>query len=80
MYDLVFSMFSGNIPIAVDIDVADELDARRAAAGVIAEQLGKPGAFVHLDDNGTFRAGAGFWSQFGSYSLTLRASSSGLSR
>lgn len=80
MYDLVFSVFSGNVPISVEIEVADELDARRAAAGVIAERLGKPGVFVHLSDNGTFRAGAGFWSQFGSYSLTLLASSTGLSR
>ena len=77
MYDLVFSVFFGSVPITVEIDVADELDARRAATG---ERLGKPGVFVHLSDNGTFRAGAGFWSQFGSYSLTMRASSAGLSR
>ncbi|TCM20836.1 hypothetical protein EDF56_102499 [Novosphingobium sp. PhB165] len=70
MFDLQFSTSPGSDPIHQKIDAGDEAAAHAAAKRVIAQALGKPDAFVHLDGTGTFRAGAGYWSRSGRFSIT----------
>ena len=72
MYELAFSPFPVGEPIIVHLDAETEAAAKRAAREAIAERLGKSGAFVHLDANGCFSAGAGCWNRNGRYTLTPR--------